>query len=418
MKKLITTCLAWFAIAGLIFALGVGRADAVPLTSQVVFGGSGNQQGLGIAVSGGNVYFSGVSGTYPTYDGLLGRYNGALTTQSWSQPLGGNQANLTSVAVGNKVYAAGYSRPPGLTIDTRGGWEHKSLTASVGTGGGAYDWRTQTPAAPGFFNYGGTEMSEGIAVSNSGGADSIYTVGWGEAWQDGWNYALTIAKLNEAGNVVATNTYGSSGKSANGYGLTTMGGNVYVVGSMADSSTSNALIAAYDADLTSLLWERETLTGQFNRITAYNGDLYAFGSNGSNGIVARYNSAGTLLWSQTYAGDILKGGVGVNGTLYAVGGAGSDAVVLSLDPTNGNMLNSQTFGGLGTDVFNEIALNVVDGSLYAIGWTDSIDLGATGQDIWIASFTTQEPVPEPATMLLLGSGLAGLAGFRRRFRKP
>ncbi|UCF86353.1 MAG: PEP-CTERM sorting domain-containing protein [Desulfobacteraceae bacterium] len=28
-----------------------------------------------------------------------------------------------------------------------------------------------------------------------------------------------------------------------------------------------------------------------------------------------------------------------------------------------------------------------------------------------------EPIPEPATVLLLGSDLAGLAGFRRRFRK-
>jgi hypothetical protein len=30
---------------------------------------------------------------------------------------------------------------------------------------------------------------------------------------------------------------------------------------------------------------------------------------------------------------------------------------------------------------------------------------------------TQQPVPEPATMLLVASGLIGLVGFRKRFRK-
>jgi hypothetical protein len=298
-----------------------------------------------------------------------------------------------------------------LTIDTVGGAEVKGVTAATGLSGGTYAYRTQTPAAPGFFPYGGGEILNAVAVDHSTGSDTLFVTGVGEEFSG--LGGLTLAKVNgNSGAVLAKTTFGPGGFGDQwwGAGAVMNGSSVVVAGYHYIRSTAHfeAMIRGYDPNL-GLLWSDNAITGDYHDVTTLGGMTYAAGQNGANGLAAAYDVSGHRLWSQNYAGMQLNGIVGLGGRLYAAGSSGGHGLILMIDPLTGNALGQTTVLGAGTDSLNDIAGNAADGTLYAVGTTQTLNSSVNGSDIWIVGLRAAAAVPEPDVPILLSLGMMLLA---------
>jgi hypothetical protein len=379
-----------------------------PAGQQLVYstylGGSGDDEGNGIAIDGGgNAYVAGTteSVNFPTTAGAFQRTIGGAGSNAfvaklsatgslvYSTYVGGNQDDAASGIVvdsSGNAYISGDSTSTNFPT-TAGAFQrtlpgvNAAIVAKLNPSGSAlvyatYLGGTQDPIT----GNGGNDYGIGIAVDASGnayltgGTDSVDFPTTATAFQrthGGGNYDAFVTKLNPAGSALVYSSFlGGEGEDNGSSIALDSSGNAYVTG----STESFAF---------------PTTAGAFQR---------TYGGGDSNAFLSKVNTTGSALVYSTYLGgglddDGLDVAVDGQGNAYVTGSTSStnfptanpvqpalggifNAFVTKFNTTGSALVYSTYLGGSGSDTGHGIA---VDGSqnVYVTGTTTSSNFPTT-----------------------------------------
>ena len=358
------------------------------VTVAKAWGGAGTDSGNSlVATSDGGYAVTGQTGSFGSggNDMFIAKYDSAGAL-SWSRTWGGAGSDV------------GY----GIVQTTDGGYAVTGTTAYGAGGGDMFLARYDSAGTLTFSRaWGGTGADYGIGLvqtTDGGYAVTGYTNSYGAGVLD-----MFLAKYDSAGTLSFSRIWGGTGNEAGRSIVQTTDGGYAIAGDTTSfgAGGGDMFLAKYDSAGTLIFSQTWGGTlAEFGRSLvqtsdggyAVTGDTLSYGAGSNDMFLAKFDASGTLNWSLTWGGTVADYGLGIIQTVdggYAVagqtanyGGGGIDMILAKYDAA-GTLSFSRTWGGAGTEVGASI-VQTSDGGYAETGQTASY--GGGGIDMFLAKY--------------------------------
>ena len=238
---------------------------------------------------------------------------------------------------------------------------------------GAVQWKRS-------FSSSSTDYAKGLALDSSG---NVYITGYSNSGGQG-GVETFIIKYNNSGTVQWSRYFGISTEDTGNSVAIDSSDNIYIAGTNVISGTREMSLAKFNSSGT-LAWERELTSNGNNTygvslavdssdnpvITGYTN---ALGQGGTDIIIAKYNSSGTIQWQKSFGGsnnEEAKGmaidssdNIYIGGFTQSEGAGAQDALVAKFNSL-GDLQWQRILGAYDTDSWG-VAVDD-DGNVYGLG---------------------------------------------------